>query len=531
MSDMENELFQLAQKVQTDQLTPDEAARLEEWLRTSQHARTVWFEIQDLELGLHELCASNNENPPAVLWMKTESTRSFRAWIPLALACSLFGVLLGGWYLFDLNSRVNQRREVASLLLMSDCKWDGDRTFRESERLMPGTIGLREGTTMIRWDGGADVVLDGKCKVEIVSAGEVRLIAGKIVARVPESATGFRVTTPSKNIIDLGTEFSVSIDDDGTTDLHVLDGVVEWSEDNSSAQHRLHQGEGVRFEPNSRNSIPLSESPEGFESLVTKAWTGGKAEEATVSESFNYPIGDLSLDAASHGQGWIGHWRTRTKEEFRPPENTSRSMGQIESLEKSALSVHGDGKAIRLAAGSGIFVRDLAEAIDMSAEGVNYVSLIAFEPLPQPRPGLGPLDEGIRLTLRNSKDFFGKHVSFGITQHQFPCIRTQMGVGVAAYSPVPFDKFSLWVGKIVSRHGGEDEIFFQVFGENEHVGMTEPRTWQVSTRGVFQDGKLDRLLLSSHGHAPRIVDEIRIGPTWRSVVSLPLASPLRKSEN
>jgi hypothetical protein len=34
------------------------------------------------------------------------------------------------------------------------------------------------------------------------------------------------------------------------------------------------------------------------------------------------------------------------------------------------------------------------------------------------------------------------------------------------------------------------------------------------------DARFDRLLLSSTGVSPRIVDEIRIGPTWRSVAPL-----------
>jgi hypothetical protein len=37
---------------------------------------------------------------------------------------------------------------------------------------------------------------------------------------------------------------------------------------------------------------------------------------------------------------------------------------------------------------------------------------------------------------------------------------------------------------------------------------------------VRQSAAFDLVVLSSTGNAPRIVDELRIGPTWRSVVSI-----------
>lgn len=61
---------------------------------------------------------------------------------------------------------------------------------------------------------------------------------------------------------------------------------------------------------------------------------------------------------------------------------------------------------------------------------------------------------------------------------------------------------------------------FCVYGEQDVLGYAEPATWHVVTRGVELDSHLDCVLLSPEGKTSRIVDELRIGPTWRSVVPI-----------
>jgi hypothetical protein len=48
----------------------------------------------------------------------------------------------------------------------------------------------------------------------------------------------------------------------------------------------------------------------------------------------------------------------------------------------------------------------------------------------------------------------------------------------------------------------------------------------VNSRSVRMKAALDLLLLSSIGDAPRMVDEIRIGSTWRSVVPIKFVKDL-----
>lgn len=82
---------------------------------------------------------------------------------------------------------------------------------------------------------------------------------------------------------------------------------------------------------------------------------------------------------------------------------------------------------------------------------------------------------------------------------------------------LPADQTTLWIGKIVSRKDGDDEVYFRVYGEEDVLEYAEPSTWHVVTRDTDLDAQLDLVLLSSEGTMDRIIDELRIGPTWRSV--------------
>ena len=128
--------------------------------------------------------------------------------------------------------------------------------------------------------------------------------------------------------------------------------------------------------------------------------------------------------------------------------------------------------------------------------------------------------ERIRLTLRSSKNYDEQAVSFGHGSGYRPFV--QSGNGVVHTSPLvlPAEQTMLWIGKIVSRQHGEDEIFFRGYGEDDVLDYAEPATWHVVTRGVELDSSMDLVLLSSEGKTARLIDELRIGPTWRSVAPM-----------
>ena len=72
----------------------------------------------------------------------------------------------------------------------------------------------------------ARVVLDGPAHFTLDSKLGGNLQLGKLTARVPHGAHGFTVSTPAGKVVDLGTEFGVSVKADKTVEVEVFVGEV-----------------------------------------------------------------------------------------------------------------------------------------------------------------------------------------------------------------------------------------------------------------------------------------------------------------
>jgi hypothetical protein len=87
-------------------------------------------------------------------------------------------------------------------------------------------IATDAGLASLRFDCGAEVVLKGPAEFVVVSPMRARLLRGTLTAQVQETAHGFRIDTPNSRVIDLGTEFGLSVDDGGDTEMVVFSGKV-----------------------------------------------------------------------------------------------------------------------------------------------------------------------------------------------------------------------------------------------------------------------------------------------------------------
>ena len=121
------------------------------------------------------------------------------------------------------------RLEVATLVDQVDAQWrreDSSGTLETGSRLwsQEGPLWLKKGTVKVEFDYGAEVIIEGPAEFELVDAEKMILDSGRLYVTVPERATGFTTVTPSATIIDLGTEFGVKVDYDGSSDVHMFKG-------------------------------------------------------------------------------------------------------------------------------------------------------------------------------------------------------------------------------------------------------------------------------------------------------------------
>jgi hypothetical protein len=150
---------------------------------------------------------------------------------------------------------------VASITGMVDCIWEGTE-FRvqgsgaanqkssiinhQSLLHLGDRLALRSGLLELTYDTGARVILQGPVTYEVESPSGGYLFHGKLTAKLEkksevrgqrsESANqkseiinhkSFAVRTPTAFVTDLGTEFGIEVDKDGTTTSHVFRGTIK----------------------------------------------------------------------------------------------------------------------------------------------------------------------------------------------------------------------------------------------------------------------------------------------------------------
>lgn len=123
------------------------------------------------------------------------------------------------------------RPVVAKLAAQHDARWQattGTTAPGLGDGLHPGQrLTLTEGLAEIMTARGTRLLLEAPCEVEFTEDNNaLQLVSGQLFASVPPQATGFTVQTPTARIIDIGTEFGVEADEEGTTRLQVYDGEV-----------------------------------------------------------------------------------------------------------------------------------------------------------------------------------------------------------------------------------------------------------------------------------------------------------------
>ena len=92
--------------------------------------------------------------------------------------------------------------------------------------LPPGLLRLQSGVVEIEFFQGARLCVEGPAEIRLVSAGEAFCRYGRFSAHVPPQARGFRLGTPRGDIVDLGTDFGLDLNEK-SPELHVFKGEVE----------------------------------------------------------------------------------------------------------------------------------------------------------------------------------------------------------------------------------------------------------------------------------------------------------------
>ncbi|MBY0524404.1 MAG: FecR family protein [Gemmataceae bacterium] len=547
-SDNHTELRALLQRLSDDSFSPEDAARLNDLLHGNPEACELYLDHLTLEAHLRRELGSPAPGLDALPAFARSSsvvaaranqgarrTRMFGAMVLRFAAAVVLGavVALAGVYgLRSVHQPLANKTEdpdaspklngdsVATLLFADNCQWGKKERLVEGQRLSAGTLQLERGLVVVRFDGGAAVVLEGPTELQLETRGSARLVAGRLTVRAPEAAAGFTVHTPASDVVDLGTEFAIKVERNGATELHVLEGEISYSKPGTPQEDAelLSAGKAVRYDQareSAPRTVPLDATR--FAELLSQAKIGPREDLLLAYEPFNYPPGRVALAGANGGSGWAGPWQVSPG---RLPEGDTGDLTVAFGKLNIPWRVQG-GRGPMLEAPPEYQSRRrlLAQPVRLDEDGVYYVSvLVRWETPPAPPAGqTGPMP-AVRIVLRSSADFQGDHVMFNLPVFQRPQLDIRSGAIFTSSQTVARNETQFWVGKIVARRQGEDEIFFRVYGEGETLDTIEPADWSVRTRGIRSDAKLDLVLLTKFGGGTCWWDEVRIGKSWRAVV-------------
>lgn len=116
---------------------------------------------------------------------------------------------------------------IAVLSQSVDAQWAGQRQHAVGDSLVPGDLVLTQGTIQIEFLAGVRLLLRAPADIQLRAADEVLLRQGTASCYVTEMGRGFKIVTKEMEVIDLGTAFSIAVDEGHKPQVHVLEGAVE----------------------------------------------------------------------------------------------------------------------------------------------------------------------------------------------------------------------------------------------------------------------------------------------------------------
>jgi hypothetical protein len=253
-AESKQEIVELAERLCAGLVTDDESVRLNQLLRGDAEAQRVFLSVTTLHAELQQEFAGD------LSWVMPHETRpEGRAprvrtrWRRLSFAVAAGIVVVVGVVTFLFRPGAPQpgqdREPIARVRQTLHAQW-APGSQPADDRLVPGRIRLEAGLVDIEFRNGTVAILKGPVEVDLRGLDSAFLHSGQMLVRVaPRSGAKFHVETPTTQLVDVGTEFGVEVEDDGSALLQVYEGEVLASAKSAVTKEprRVFQGEAVRL--------------------------------------------------------------------------------------------------------------------------------------------------------------------------------------------------------------------------------------------------------------------------------------------
>ena len=208
-------------------LTEAERAELDEWLKTDDDNMRLFTDAAIFEQQIQSAIVVAQKQPAAASFDASVGAAHPRVFSRQAFAVAAATLVVILALVFLPQHPVDET--FATLDQTRAALWEsGNLPTAEGSRLERGTLRLAEGLATLKFDSGAEVVLEAPATLILTDAMSCELTRGTAVSDIPESALGFRIKTPSADVVDYGTRFAVSVHEE-TGEIHtqVIEGRVQ----------------------------------------------------------------------------------------------------------------------------------------------------------------------------------------------------------------------------------------------------------------------------------------------------------------
>ncbi|WAC21827.1 FecR domain-containing protein [Luteolibacter sp. SL250] len=206
----------------------------------------------------------------------------------LAWAAMILLSLVGAWWGKGLLEPVAMLARSESLV------WEKGSGIHEGRVKRGDRLRALAGLLELRLSNGAKVILEGPFDVEMKGRMDMKLNVGRLAVKCPPSARGFTVETHEGKVVDLGTEFGMRASGDGTTEVHVLTGMVTMNPANRG-KISLFEGDALRVE---RGSTSLGSADAS--AFITRIPAQSEREGGYVHWSFDEGAGEAGADSGRY---------------------------------------------------------------------------------------------------------------------------------------------------------------------------------------------------------------------------------------
>jgi ferric-dicitrate binding protein FerR (iron transport regulator) len=561
-----SELFRLLSSLVDEQLSEEEACRLEELL-ADQEARRLYLQYVDLHARLFSLPNAGESTLPGVDAlagvigseaasvspnMVRPGTRRHREhcsprqrrgalqkltrlWRYVAVAAAtLAATILVQVALRPAHeaghSRSTQEHAatyVATLVQAADAEWGpATAAYQPGARILAGEMELRKGIARLGYDGGIELIVEGPAWLRLESGMAATLLAGKVVFRADDASAPFTLSTPASVLVDLGTEYAVEVRAE-QEEVHVFSGEVQRlakGAQPNALPELLAAGDARRYgESTSASGDPAILEPAKFVRQLPEAAKGAAnpAEGLLAYEGFDYAdAGALRDEAAAGGSGFVGPWGGGFARAVNEKQGDRIALNIEESLTRASApeaSIGGSFEHVGFAK----YFRRLAKPVRMDADGVYYFSFL----FRREGPPLDALND-VSIQLRQTEELEGdqrdattdlrKRLNFGVDRTNELYTHLER-TGRRMPLPLSYGETYLLVAKVAASGTYPDQAFVRIYGPDEPMDQQEPASWSAVGPPIHSDLIFDWLEIHINSSTRQTIDEIRVGTTWASV--------------